>query len=157
MPLFGILKRDGKVNTKVIPDCRSSTLMSIIEQRIVPDSIVYRDSFSSYNALDGADLHHFWINHSELFAGRQNHMNGFENFGNQAKRRLRRFNGIPNSRFRLYLKECEWRFNYSDPEEQLRQLKQLVKENSNSYLGQPLDDFPMAMSVGWIESNRVYL
>ncbi|MDG5470074.1 IS1595 family transposase, partial [Deltaproteobacteria bacterium IMCC39524] len=47
----------------------------------------------------------------------------------QAKRHLRRFNGIPREHFGLFLKECEWRFNTPDPKTQLLLLKQLVKEN----------------------------
>ena len=129
VPVFGILKRGGKVYTKVIPNVKTDTLMGIMEHKIVPDSIVYSDSLGSYNALDVSDFRHYRINHSELFADRQNHINGIENFWNQAKRHLRRFNGIPRQHFPLYLKECEWRFNNSDPKEQLRQLKQLVKEN----------------------------
>ncbi len=56
----------------------------------------------------------FRINHSTHFAERQNHINGIENFWNQAKRHLRKFNGIPKAHFELYLKECEWRFNNSE-------------------------------------------
>jgi transposase len=37
---------------------------------------------------------------------------GIENFWSQAKRHLRRYNGIPEQHFELSLKECEWRFNY---------------------------------------------
>ncbi|RNJ89210.1 IS1595 family transposase, partial [Neisseria meningitidis] len=48
------------------------------------------------------------------FAERQNHINGIENFWNQAKRHLRKFNGIPKAHFELYLKECERRFNNSE-------------------------------------------
>ncbi len=48
------------------------------------------------------------------FAERQNHINGIENFWNQAKSHLRKFNGIPKAHFELYLKECEWRFNNSE-------------------------------------------
>jgi len=36
--------------------------------------------------------------------------NGMENFWSQAKRHLRRFNGIRKETFPLYLKACEWRF-----------------------------------------------
>ncbi len=48
------------------------------------------------------------------FAERQNHINGIENFWSQAKRHLRKFNGIPKAHFERYLKECEWRFNNSE-------------------------------------------
>ena len=129
VPVFGILKRGGKVYTKVIPDARADTLMGIMQHKIVPDSIVYTDAWRSYNALDVSEFRHYRINHSELFADRHNHINGIENFWNQAKRHMRRFNGIPRKHFPLFLKECEWRFNHSDPKEQLKQLKQLVKEN----------------------------
>ena len=128
VPVFGILKRGGKVYTKVIPDVRSTTLMRIMEQKIVPDSIVYTDSLQSYNVLDVSDFHHVRVNHSYLFAEGRNHINGIENFWNQAKRHLRRFNGIPREHFGLFLKECEWRFNNPDPKSQLLMLKQLVKE-----------------------------
>ena len=129
VPVFGILKRGGKVYTKVIPDVRSTTLMRIMEQKIVPDSIVYTDSLQSYNVLDVSDFHHVRVNHSYLIAEGRNHINGIENFWNQAKRHLRRFNGIPREHFGLFLKECEWRFNNPDPKAQLLQLKQLVKEH----------------------------
>ena len=129
VPVFGILKRGGKVYTKVIPNVRSTTLMQIMEQKIVPDSIVYTDSLQSYNVLDVSDFHHVRINHSNLFAKGRNHINGIENFWNQAKRHLRRFNGIPKEHFGFFLKECEWRFNNPDPKSQLLLLKQLVKEH----------------------------
>ena len=127
VPVFGLLKRGGRVYAKVIPDMKSHTLQSIIEQRVVPDSIVYSDHYRSYNVWDVSGFKHFRINHSERFADKQNHINGIENFGNQAKRHLRRFNGIPKSHFPLFLKECEWRFNTPKPKTQLQQLKRWVK------------------------------
>lgn len=127
VPVFGLLKRNGKVFTVVIPDAKEATLIPIIRQRVKPDSIVYTDTWRSYNALDVSEFKHYRINHSKLFADKQNHINGIENFWNQAKRHLRRFNGIPKENFHLFLKECEWRFNNSDPKSQLKQLTQWVK------------------------------
>ena len=51
VPVFGILKRGGKVYTKVIPDVRSTTLMRTMEQKIVPISIVYADSHKAITCL----------------------------------------------------------------------------------------------------------
>ncbi|WP_085907082.1 IS1595 family transposase [Kiloniella majae] len=129
IPVFGLLQRGGKVYTKIIPDAASSTLMPIIECKIVPDSIVYSDCWRGYNVLDVSDFRHFRINHSKRFAERHNHINGIENFWNQAKRHMRKFNGIPKAKFGLYLKECEWCFNNSDPYIQLLQLRQWVKSH----------------------------
>jgi transposase len=129
IPVFGLLKRGGKVYTKIIPDASSATLMPIMEGKIVPDSIVYSDCWKGYNVLDVSDFKHFRINHSDLFADKQNHINGIENFWNQAKRHMRKFNGVPKTHFGLFLKECEWRFNNSDPSAQLVELKQWVRHH----------------------------
>lgn len=113
VPVFGLLKRNGKVYTAMIPDTRSDTLTSIIRRRIEPDSIVYTDSYRSYDVLDVSEFHHRRINHRKAFVTRRRtHINGIENFWNQAKRHLRRYNGIPRVHFHLFLKESEWRFNY---------------------------------------------
>jgi transposase len=41
---------------------------------------------------------------------------------------MRKFNGVPKDHFYLFLKECEWQFNNSDPKSQLKQLNQWVKD-----------------------------
>ena len=132
VPVFGILKRGGKVYTKVIADTKAKTLMGIMQKQIKPDSIVQTDYYRSYNVWDVSEFKHYRINHSKLFAEKQNHINGIENFWSQAKRHMRKFNGVPKSHFPLFLKECEWRFNNPKPKSQLKQLKQLVKQ----YMGQ---------------------
>ena len=123
VPVFGILNRGGKVYTKVITDTKAKTLMGIMQKQIKPDSIVYTDHYRSYNVLDISEFKHYRINHSKLFADKQNHINGIENFWNQAKRHMRKFNGVPKSHFPLFLKECEWRFNNPKPKSQLKLLK----------------------------------
>lgn len=128
VPVFGLLKRNGKVYTVIIPDAKSDTLLPIIIEKVKPDSIVYTDTFRSYNALDVSEFKHYRINHSKLFAKKHNHINGIENFWNQAKRHLRKFNGIPREHFHLFLKECEWRFNHSDSKEQLKLIRNWVRE-----------------------------
>jgi transposase len=75
----------------VIPNTKSKTLMQIIERRVVPDSIVYTDSYRSYNVLYVSEFKRYRINHSKLFADGRNHINGIENFWNQAKRHMRKF------------------------------------------------------------------
>ena len=127
VPVFGLLKRGGRVYTKIISDASSSTLIPIIESKVVPDSIVYSDCWRGYNTLDVSEFKHYRINHSKLFADKQNHINGIENFWNQAKRHLRKFNGIPRENFGLFLKECEWRFNTPTAKAQLDQLIQWLK------------------------------
>ena len=132
MAVFGLLKRGGKVYTAIIANAKTETLLPIIQEKVQPDSIVYTDTFRAYNALDVSDFHHMRINHSELFADKQNHINGIENFWNQAKRHLRRFNGIKPDNFYYFLKECEWRFNNGNHKQLLSQLKHWVRQANQS-------------------------
>ena len=127
--VFGLLKRNGQVYTVAVPNTQTATLLPIISEQIKPDSIVYTDSYKNYDVLDVNKFSHFRINHSTYFAEKHNHINDIENFWNQAKRYLRKFNGIPKEHFELYLKECEWRFNHSEIKSQLSILKQLVRSN----------------------------
>ena len=102
--------------------------MPIIREKIKPDSIVYTDCYRSYHALDVSEFKHYRINHSELFAHKHNHIHGIENFWNQAKRHLRKYNGVPKIHFHLFLKECEWRFNMGSSKLLLKDLKLILKE-----------------------------
>jgi transposase len=111
VPVFGLLKRGGKVYAQIIEDAQARTLLPIIRERIRPDSIVYTDSLRSYNALDVSEFKHFRINHSKEFADHHNHING-----------------IDKKHFNLFLKECEWRFNIGEPKLLLLDLKKLLKE-----------------------------
>ena len=83
--VFGLLKRNGRVCTAIIPDAGTETLLPIIRERVEPDSMVCTDTFSACNALDINGFHHR-INHSQKFGEHCNHINGIENFWNQAQR-----------------------------------------------------------------------
>lgn len=128
VPVFGILKRGGRVYTKMIPDARRTSIMPIIKAKIQLDSIIYSDAYVTYDTLFVEGFEHRRINHSLGYSAfRKTHINGIENFWNQAKRHLRKYNGIPRHNFHLFLKECEWRFNYGSPAQLLKTLKNWIR------------------------------
>ena len=99
--------------------------------------MVYTDSLASDNILDVSGFKHRRVNHGKTFVnGRCNHINGIESFWNQSKRVLRKYNRIPRKNFFLFLKECEFRFNYGHQSSRL--LRDPSGWLSNRYLGQPL-------------------
>ncbi len=114
----------GKVYTKVIEDTKTNPLMPIIKRKIVLDSVVYTDCYRSLLQHAGcAGFHHHRIKHTSHFAeGQSNHINGIDNFWNQVKRVLRKYNGVPKKSFPFFLKECEIRFNYAPSNEQFKTL-----------------------------------
>ena len=48
-PVFGLLKRQGKVYTEIVPDCRKATLQAIIRGRVALESVIQSDR--SYGGL----------------------------------------------------------------------------------------------------------
>jgi len=112
VPVFGLLKRKGKVYTKIVDDVKRETLRKIINKKIIPESVIYSDSFRSYDGLVLDGFKHYRINHDKYFAkSKKHHINGIENFWGYAKNKLKKYNGIDRKHFYFYLKEMEFRFN----------------------------------------------
>jgi transposase-like protein len=112
--VFGLLKRDDKVYTEVVPDCKKATLQAIIRGRVSVEAVIHSDGWRGYDGLvDVGYAKHYRVHHGQNeFATDQSHINGIESFWSYAKRRLQKFNGVPATTFNLHLKECEWRFNH---------------------------------------------
>jgi transposase len=114
VPVFGILKRDGKVYTQIIKNASAAELRPIITALVRKKSTVYTDKWKSYDGLVLDGYKHQRINHSKQYSNRRGtHINGIENFWSFAKRRLAKFNGVSRTTFLLHLKECEFRYNHS--------------------------------------------
>ncbi len=126
--VFGLYKRSGYVHTVTVSNTKIYTLYSIIKKKVAPQSIIYTDTYPSYNILAVSDFQHYRINHAKEFAQKQNHINGIENFWNQSKGHLRKYNGVPKKYFELYLKECEFRFNYRPIANMYKVLYNWIKE-----------------------------
>jgi len=112
--VFGLLKRNGKVYTEIIPNVAAKTLQTIIRGKVSIESVVHSDKWRGYDGLvDVGYEKHFRVDHGKSeYACGNSHINGIEGFWGFAKTRLTKFYGIPKSTFYLHLKECEFRFNY---------------------------------------------
>jgi len=128
--VFGLLKRDDKVYTEVVPDCKKATLQAVIRGRVAPEVIIHSDAWRGYDGLvDVGYSKHFRVNHARNeFARGTHHVNGIESFWSFAKRRLQKFNGVPARTFHLHLKECEWRFN-NRSKDLYRELLKLLRQH----------------------------
>jgi transposase len=115
--IFGMLTRDGKVFTKMTGQVDSHLLTSANPSLIAADSLVFSNNPDQELTLDVNECY------QEHVGASNNPTDETENFWDEAKRILRKYNGIPKSTFPLFLKECEFRFNYGSPKEQLKMLK----------------------------------
>jgi transposase len=117
-PVFGILKRDGRVYTEIIPNCTAKTLEAIILEKVDTESVILSDGRKWYDWLvDVGYDKHYRVVHSANEWSRWwwIDINGIENFRSFAKRRMNKFNGVKKN-FHLHLKECEFRYGKSDKE-----------------------------------------
>ena len=112
-PVFGILKRNGRVYTQIIRNASPYEIRPIIKKFVRKGSVVYTDGWMAYDGLVLNGYKHYRIDHSSFeYSNRKGgHINGIENFWSFAKRRLSRFNGIRRELFYIHLKECEFRYN----------------------------------------------
>ena len=116
-PVFGMLKREGKVYTQVIRNCSMAELLPLIEKQAEKGSTLYTDGFKTYDGLVNYGYkRHFRVCHSmnEFAKEGHNHINGIENFWDLCKVRLSKFRGIHQHKFYCHLKECEFRYNNRD-------------------------------------------
>lgn len=126
-PVFGLLKRNGKVYVQVVKNCSKKELMPIIQGKILEGSTVNTDGWKSYDGLILNGYTHHRVYHSkDEFARGKSHVNGIESFWSFTKRRLAKFNGIASHKFLMYLKECEFRWNYRN--EIFKKLKKIIKK-----------------------------
>ncbi len=126
-PVFGLLKRNGKVYTEIVPDCSKATLQAIIRGRVALETIIHSDGWRGYDGLvDVGYAKHYRVHHGENeFAKGTHHINGIESFWSHAKHRLQKFHGVASHTFYLHLKECEYRFNNRNQNLQAELLKLL--------------------------------
>jgi transposase len=132
IPVVGLLKRRGKVFTKIVRNCSRGELMPVIKGRVVEDSLVYTDGWKSYDGLILSGYKHKRVFHSkDEFVRGKSHVNGIESFWSYAKRRIAKFNGLRNDKFLLHLKESEYRWNHKEEDLYKLMLRKLKKRALN--------------------------
>ena len=112
IPVFGILKRDGKVFTKIMKGVSKADLRPIIRGQILEGSTINSDGWKAYDGLilDGYK-HHRVYHCKDEFARGKSHINGIESFWSFAKTRMAKFNGLSPKNFHLHLKESQFRWH----------------------------------------------
>lgn len=111
--VLGLLKRQGKVFTKIIPNASRKEIMPIVRRTVQSGSDIYTDGWRSYDALAIYGYNHKKVKHTENeFATEDKHINGIESFWSWTKHRLIKYHGLTKKQFVEYLLESEYRFNH---------------------------------------------
>ena len=65
IPVVGVLKRGGKVYTKVVENCSREQILPILKGKILEESTGFTDGWKSYQVLIYQGFQHYRIYHSK--------------------------------------------------------------------------------------------
>ncbi len=122
--VLALLTRGGKVYTALIPHAKRDV--------VPPGANIHVATLDVCELLDVRSRRRTRRRQREGPLALRTHIGGIANFQSQVRRNLRRYNGVPSHHLLLFLKECEWRFNYGSPRRLLETLARWFAESQPS-------------------------
>ena len=117
--VFGLYDTQTKQGYLTFVNARDKdTLLPIIQQVVVPESIIHSDEWASYNAIlslsHPQSYIHFTVNHIRNFVDPITgvHTNRVESMWSRVKRKFKIMNGTSTELIPSYLDEFMWRERY---------------------------------------------
>lgn len=111
--VFGAVERKGRVIAKVVPNVKSETLLPIIKEKVLDESIIYTDELPTYNRLPEMGYQHKRIHHAtKVYVMGDIHTNTIEGFWSLVKRGIGGVNHAVSAKYlQTYLNEYSFRYN----------------------------------------------
>ena len=125
VPVFALLKDGSWVYVIMLQGNPLAVPSPASRPAVQPDAVVRADTAELPRVVDVSRFRH--ERDRRRTSGGHAPIDNIENFWSQAKRQLRRHNGIPRGHLHLFLKECEWRFNFGSPNQLKRILKSWIR------------------------------
>jgi transposase len=115
MPVMGIVERSGRVKALAIPDVSGATMLPLVKQYVLPETIVYTDELRSYHGISHmtAGYRHKRIHHSSnVYVVGDVHTNTVEGLWSLIKRGIGGvYHSISQKYLQTYLNEYTFRYN----------------------------------------------
>ena len=103
---FGIVERKGRVLARVTPDTKTETLMPLVKEFVLPETVVFTDEHASYRGLEETENKNYLhrrINHEQkVYVMGDVHTNTIEGFWSLVKRGI---GGVYHSVSAKYLQQ----------------------------------------------------
>lgn len=127
--VVGIVSRNKMVLSEIVADCTKCQLDQLIQKGHLNECIEIPDSLCRFHALIDSGFKQVYLIESDTKRLECNYSkeNVIESFKLFARKRLLKFNGVSRATFALYLKECEFRYNYKD-EDTYQMLLKMCRE-----------------------------
>ncbi len=112
-PVVGAVERKGRVVAKVTDDASSTTLQSVIRERVPADANLYTDDWKGYHRASRLVFMHRAVNHSKKqWAVGQAHTNTIEGFWAHLKRGIDGiYHHVSPKHLQRYCDEYQYRYN----------------------------------------------
>jgi transposase len=116
VPVVGVVERKGRVRAYTTQDVKKDTIMGIIKEHILPDTMVFTDDYAVYDDL-GHHINgytHRRIKHSEkVYVVGDTHTNTIEGFWGLIKNGIRGvYHSVGRHYLQSYLDEYSFRYNH---------------------------------------------
>lgn len=112
IPIFGILEQMDSVRVEVLPSFTPQALFDLSVKKVRKGNIVYTDRVDAYDAFIFCGVGRAVTARRGRFAKGGVYIDRLGGFWNYAREHLRKHHGLSPSRFPLYLKEMEFRYNH---------------------------------------------
>jgi transposase-like protein len=110
--VMGILQRDGKVRTVVVPNRKKKLLQDNVAKHVEAGAALYTDALMSYDGLASTCAHQV-VDHAVAYVDENVHTNGLENYWSLLKRGLHgTYVSVEPFHLFRYLDEQAFRFNH---------------------------------------------
>jgi transposase-like protein len=124
-PVFAMVERKGRIVAQTVPDARAVTLMPLVQQFVLPETMIFTDEWHAYWTLGNLGYRHRRVNHKQnIYVSGNVHTNTIEGFFGHFKTDVRgTHHAISRRWLNSYLNEWVWKWNHRhDDEAMFRQL-----------------------------------
>ena len=113
-PVLGLANRGGKLETHVVKNTKSDTIIPIVWANVNKDAEIHTDEYQSYNLLPLMGYTHGVVRHgNKIYVDGDVHTNTVEGFWSQAKNGIRGvYHAVSSKYLQHYLDEYSFRYNH---------------------------------------------
>ena len=112
--VFGVAQRKGKVSALIPKNLKTSTIVPLIKERVLPESMVYTDEFPTYDYLKEHGFKHKRVHHTrKVWVAGNAHINTIEGFWSALKRGINGvYHAVSQQHLQSYINEYSFRYNH---------------------------------------------
>ena len=125
--VFGAVERGGRIRATPVPNSQAKTLMPIVRQYVMPESMIFTDEWKAYDGLGKAGYRHHRIRHkASVYVEGNVHTQTLDGFFGHFKTDVRgTHHSISRKWLGGYLNEWVWKWNRRDDD--VAMFRQLIE------------------------------